>query len=101
MVKAITNTTASFSELPSNKSKPPAPNRGAARPLGKNTLASGGVRGKDIPGGEPASKYEMTITKSMGWMRIFFAEAVQKRPDTSTGALAGALSQLHRAIRVH
>jgi len=29
----------------------------------------------------------------------FFVEAVQKRPDTSTGALASALKQLGRASR--
>jgi len=30
-----------------------------------------------------------------------FLDAVQKRPDTSTGALIGALSQLRRAFARH
>src|SRR6266849_2034425 len=41
-----------------------------------------------MPRAVTASKYEMTITKSMGWMRIFFAEAVHRRSCRRTKPIA-------------
>jgi len=84
-------------EVSVEQSKTPAPTKRVRPPeeiIASHPLACGR---NGMPEGGTAAKYEMTISPIDGWMRIFFAEAVQKRP-TLAQALLPTTKPLHRAF---